>query len=147
MTQHITLETPTERAEALVAGVLSAALSLKQYLDRHPLVDFTDIEADIDDAAELLTDCSLIASFHRRMAEIEPQVMQLLTDKAARMAMVSNHADRLALRDQIEPIMYAAYLQWAWDARFPDLHLTRAQWFGAQAGAVAEEQFFEWWMP
>jgi hypothetical protein len=145
MAQHNTLlSAPHEHAEALAAGVTSAVLSLKQYLDRLPATDFSHVEADIDEAIDLLTDAALIASFHRRMREVEPQVMQMLADKVSRVTIVNNHAERIRLRDALEPIMHAAALDAAFAAQ--SLETDRLTWLAGADGADAEESFFDRWL-
>lgn len=139
------IETPLERAEQLAVGVVNAVLTLKQFLDRNPSIDFNDIEGDIDDAIDCLTDCSLLASFHRRMAEIEPAVLNMLADKAARMQAVGERAERLRVRNDLTGVIYGAWLQYCWEARFPQLHLDRSAWLETTDADRDINEFNSWW--
>lgn len=146
MTQNIqVIVTPQERAERLAWHVTQAVDDLKTLLERNPRTDFTDIETDLDDALHTLTDAIMLASFHRRMREIEPKIAEMLGDKYTRLALVEEHGQRLDLRDQLEPFIHAAALQSGYDARFPDVDATRIDWLAGPAGARCEEDFYDRW--
>lgn len=146
MTQNIqVIVTPQERAERLAWHVTQAVDDLKTLLERNPRTDFTDIETDLDDALHTLTDACMLASFHRRMREIEPKIAEMLGDKYTRLALVEEHGQRLDLRDQLEPFIHAAALQSGYDARFPDVDATRIDWLAGPRGAYCEEDFYDRW--
>lgn len=137
--------TPIERAEQLAWHVTQAVDQLKTFLHRNPRVDFTDIEAELEQAQDTLTDALMLASFHRRMREIEPKIAEMLGDKYTRLALVEEHGQRLDLRDQLEPVIYAAALEAGYQARFPDLDATRLSWLAGPRGAYCEEEFYDRW--
>ena len=134
-----------EHAEQLAVGVVNAVLTLKHFLDRNPSIDFNHVEGDIDEAIDTLTDCSLLASFHRRMSEIEPAVLNMLADKAARMQAVGERAERLRVRNELSGVMYAAWLQFCFDGRFPELHLDRSAWLETTDADESITEFNSWW--
>ena len=136
---------PLERAEQLAWHVTQAVDQLKTFIERNPRTDFTDIEAELEDAQGAITDALMLASFHRRMREIEPKIAEMLGDKYTRMSLVEEHGQRLDLREQLEPVIYAAALQSGYDARFPDLDKSRIDWLAGPRGAYCEEQFFDFW--
>ena len=140
-----TTMTPIERAEQLAWHVTQAVDQLKTFIERNPRTDFTDIEAELEQAQDTLTDALMLASFHRRMREIEPKIAEMLGEKYTRLALVEEHGQRLDLRDQLEPVIHAAALQSGYDARFPDLDATRIDWLAGPRGAYCEEQFFDFW--
>jgi hypothetical protein len=136
-------ETQKERAERLAWHVTQAVDDLKTLLTRSPRIDFSSIEADLEQAVDVLQDALELASFHRRMAELDGKVAEMLGDKYTRLALVEEHAQRIDLRDQLEAIMHAAALEAAYQAATSPS--SRLAWLASAAGADAEEHFFDRW--
>lgn len=135
--------TPIERAERLAWHCTQAVEDLHTLMQRNPRTDFSSIEADLEQAIDVLTDALQLASFHRRMREIEPKIAEMLGDKYTRLALVEEHAQRIDLRDQLEAIMHAAALEAAYQAATSPS--SRLAWLASAAGAEAEEHFFDRW--
>ena len=137
--------TPAERAERLAWHVTQAVDDLKTHLERNPRTDFGEIEAELEEARDAITDAIMLASFHRRMREIEPKIAEMLGTKYTALALVEEHGQRLDMRAQLEPVIHAAALQSGYDARFPDLDQSRLDWLAGPRGAYCEEDFFDRW--
>lgn len=63
--------TPNERAEALVAGLLSHVNSLEAFMRAYPLVDFRAIEKDLMDVQDRVVGLAVKADKSRRNEELD----------------------------------------------------------------------------